>query len=702
MEPIRQNYVIWIEEMDCNEEVTLLKKELSPLIGGEEFLFFDLINRKLTIKPGPINVPLESVVTSIKKIGMTPNIKEKTEKKEGAFTHYLKHILVTLSALFTLTGFFLAQAHFPKAAIFSYGIAIMAGGRFVFPRAYTALKNLNPDMNLLMTIAVIGAISLGDWLEAATVTFLFSLSLFLESWSVARASKAIEALLELAPDSIRVLLPGNKEDIAPAKTAAIGTIYRVKPGEKISLDGIVVNGITQVNQAPITGESLPVPKKEKDFVFAGSINGDGVLDIQSTATFDQSTLSKMIRLINEAHLKRSPSDQWVEKFSRVYTPMVIGLAILILFIPPMFFEGNWFVWLYRSLVLLVIACPCALVISTPVSIVSALTCGARNGVLIKGGKFIELPAQLKAIAFDKTGTLTKGELSVRKLVCLEGFLEEELLQIAATLACKNEHPASKAVCFYANSKNITPLSTTDYQSIPGKGALAKIKGRQYWLGSHNYLEERGLETPEIHQEIEALNQKGHTIIAVGNEFKTLGFLALSDSPRPQSKEIIQQLKKIGIQTIMLTGDNSGSAKKIAQEVGIEQIYSDLLPQEKVQKIEELVKKIGIVAMIGDGVNDAPAMARASMGIAMGVVGSDASIEIADIALMSDDLSKIPWLISHSKRTVRIIRQNIVFSIVIKVVFMILIFLGYATMWGAIIADTGASLLVIFNGLRLLR
>jgi Cd2+/Zn2+-exporting ATPase len=426
------------------------------------------------------------------------------------------------------------------------------------------------------------------------------------------------------------------------------------------------------------------------------------LEIETTKAADDTTLARIIKMVGDAGSKRAPSEKWVEKFAAFYTPVVMIAALLMLLIPPLAFDGAWSVWLYRSLVLLVIACPCALVISTPVSVVAALAAAARNGVLIKGGVFIELPAQLKAIAMDKTGTLTQGAPAVVDVVPMNGHDEAELLMRAGALELNSNHPLARAIVDEAKRRNIELVAADNFETIQGKGAAGVINGKAFWLGSHRYLDQRGQETPEIHEQLESMQEAGRTVVVVGNEEHVCGFITLADAIRKETRDAIRQLHEAGVEhLVMLTGDNEGTAKAIAKEAGIDEVHAELLPEDKVAAVERLVEKYGYVAMIGDGVNDAPALARASLGLAMGAAGSDAAIETADIALMSDDLSKVPWLIHHSRRTLRVIRQNIVFSLGIKLVFVVLTFAGYASLWAAIAADMGASLLVIINALGLL-
>jgi len=477
----------------------------------------------------------------------------------------------------------------------------------------------------------------------------------------------------------------------------------VNPGDKIPLDGQVVKGHSSVNQAPITGESIPVSKQIGDEVFAGSINGEATLEIKASKRASDTTLAHIIRLVEDAHSKRAEAEQWVEKFARIYTPTVMFLALMVFIIPPLLFAGVWQLWLYNALVLLVIACPCALVISTPVSIVAALACAARQGILIKGGIYIEAPAQLKAIAFDKTGTLTCGDPVVTGLYPFNNHTPEELLSRAAALESQSNHPLAKAIVNYAKTYGVQVEPVENASILPGKGVTGLFNGTAFWLGSRRYLLERGQEDSAISQQAIELEQAGETVIAMGNDQHICGLITVADPPKSGIKSLLQQLKREGVaHLVMLTGDNQVTADKIANPMGLDAVYAELLPADKLDKIGQLADQYGYVAMVGDGINDAPALGRANLGIAMGVMGSDAAIETADIALMGDDLSKLPWLIQHSKRTLRIIRQNIVFALSLKAAFALLALVGMATLWQAIAADMGASLLVVANGLRLLK
>jgi len=710
-----------VRGMDCAEEVAALEQAVGPLVGGPDRLAFDVLNGRMTVAEDAGQVSEQAILSAVASTGMSAVPWTEEARKSETDAHRRQQALLTaasgvcvllgLALHVLLAGGFaeawkLFGAHagqptpWPEAA--AYLTAVLLGGRFVVAKAWRAARNFRPDMNLLMTVAVVGAMAIDEWFEAATVSFLFALSLAIESWSVGRARRAIAALLDLAPPSARVLRPDGSETAVPLAEVKIGDRFVVMAGERIPLDGRVIAGSSFVNQAPITGESAPVEKESGASVFAGTVNGDGALTIETTKLAADTTLARIIQMVEEAHARRAPSEQWVERFARVYTPTVMALAFLVFVIPPALFGQSWDQWSYRALVLLVIACPCALVISTPVSIVASLAAAARAGVLVKGGAFIEMPAHLRAIAMDKTGTMTRAEPAVVKIAPFGDHTEAELITRAAALEARSTHPLARAIMRYAKELDVAPSPAADVRMLQGKGLTGLFNGEPFWLGSHRYVIERGQETPETIAQANALEGNGATVIAVGNARHVCGLIAVADAIRPEAERIVRELHEAGVaHVVMLTGDNRVTAEAVARQVGIDEVYAELLPEDKVKKIEELVARYGVVAMVGDGVNDAPALARANLGIAMGAIGSDAAIETADIALMTDDVSKLPWLVRHSRRTITIIRQNIAFSLGIKALFIALNFAGMASLWGAIAADTGASLLVVLNGLRLL-
>jgi Zn2+/Cd2+-exporting ATPase len=695
--------------LDCTEEVAVLKREVGPVVGGADRLTFDILNARMGVAADTVEPA--AVIRAVERTGMRAEVWREHAGAADRQTFWQRRgraVLTAVSGAATAAGAAvqvglvgLAEP-VPVAARVLYGLGAVAGLWVVLPKAWLAARRLRPDMNLLMTVAVAGAVAIGEWFEAATVAFLFAVSLALEAWSVGRARRAVAGLMTISPPTARVLADGAEAD-RPVEAVPVGSQILVRPGERIPLDGEVTRGQSRVNQAPITGESVPVPKAPGDSVFAGTVNGDGALTVRTTRAAGDTTLAHIIRLVGESQSRRAPAEQWVDRFAQVYTPAVLGLAILVALVPPLASGGEWAVWFYRALVLLVIACPCALVISTPVSIVAALAAAARNGVLLKGGVYVELPSRLRAFAFDKTGTLTLGRPAVVEVVPLNGHDEWELLERAAGLEARSEHPLARAVLEYAGKKGVEVRAVEDFQIVPGKGATGRWDGRSYWIGSHRYLEERGQETPEVHERLVALSGAGRTAVVVGNDEHVCGLIALADGVRPGARSALAALRAAGIEHLtLLTGDNAPTAGAVARQTGIEDVRAELLPAEKVAAVEELVGRYGAVAMVGDGVNDAPALARATVGVAMGAAGTDAAIETADIALMSDDLGKLPWLVRHSRRAMRVIRQNVAFSLGVKALFVVLTFVGFTSLWAAIAADTGASLLVIFNGLRLLR
>ncbi len=714
--------VFRIHGMDCADEIAALKREVGPLVG-EDKLAFDLLNGRMSIDMTPDPALEARIEKAVARAGLQAEPWTESDTSEAAQAEErrrrLQSWLTTASGVFTALGFavhawlgggviaaFEAGEHAlgstPLPSIILYTLAVLLAARYVAPKAWLAAKRLRPDMNLLMTVAVAGAIGIGAWFEAATVSFFFALALALEAWSLGRARRAVAALMELAPPTARVRLEDGSEHDVPAAEVRVGTHIIVRPGDKVPLDGRIAAGESELNQAPITGESVPLFKTQGDEVFAGTINGEGALDVVTTKVANDTTLAQIIRMVGSAQSRRAPSEQWVEKFARIYTPVVMVLAIAVFLAPPLLSGGAWDVWFYRSLVLLVIACPCALVISTPVTIVAALAGAAKQGVLVKGGTHLETPAHLKAVAMDKTGTLTEGRPQVVEIVPLDGRSETELLRVAAALEARSQHPIANAVLTKAIELKIIAEPAESVQAVMGRGVTGRVAGREVWLGSRRYLAERGISSELVLRQADALSSAGRTIVAAGDGEDVWGFIAVADAVRPEAREIVAALHRAGVKhVVMLTGDNRATAEAIAKQTGIDEVQAELLPGDKVAAVEDLVRRHGSVAMVGDGVNDAPAMGRANLGIAMGAMGSDAAIETADVALMSDDLSKLPWLIRHSRATLAVIRQNVGFSIAVKLVFTALTVIGLASLWGAIAADVGASLLVVLNGLRLL-
>ncbi|UCF96989.1 MAG: cadmium-translocating P-type ATPase [Spirochaetaceae bacterium] len=695
----RHSEVFYIPEMDCDEEIALIRKKLSSLEGVLD-LEFNLVSQKLTVFHKTSSARIEAALREIK---MTPRReKVEPEQKRGFWATHKRLILTILSGLLTVTGLLLSRTGVdPTVTIPVYVAAMLSGGWLVARKGFYALRNRTLDINVLMSLAVIGAAAIGEWLEGATVIFLFSLANLLESYSMNRARRSIESLMDLAPNIARVRA-GAVERTVPVEEVQIGDILAVRPGERVPLDGTVVEGSSEVDQSPITGESLPVSKAGGDEVFGGTINGGGYLEIRVTRHVRDTTLSRIVHSVEEAHSRKAPSQSFVDRFARYYTPAIVLIAALMALLPPLIAGAAWGVWFYRALVLLVVACPCALVISTPVTIVSALARATRDGILFKGGVFLEAIGTLKAFAFDKTGTLTYGKLALSTVVALNGSNEGEVLRLASGIESRSEHHLAGAILAEARDRGIEAAEASEFLAMPGKGAAATIEGRRYYIGNHRLFEEMGWCYPELDARLDVLEKQGNTAVILGDGRIVLGILGVSDQPRSESSAALASLKQLGIQhTVLLTGDNRSTADAIAERIGIEACRSELLPEDKVAAVRELVDEYGSAAMVGDGVNDAPALATATVGIAMGVAGTDAALETADVALMSDDLSKLPLAVRLGRRALRLVKQNIAFSILLKLVFIALTPLGLTTLWMAVLADMGASLLVIFNGLRAL-
>ncbi len=707
---LSESIELTVRGMDCPDEIADLKRGFDGQLGIVD-LSFNLMRGTMTVDFDPSTVGPDQIISIVKTTGLsaTPVVDSAAPPDSQAGGERIALWLTVASGCGTAAGLVLALV--PASAFhnttwpaaIAYSMAIAAAWWHIAPKAFRAVGRFQLDMNVLMSVAVVGAIGLGEWFEGSTVAFLFMLSNWLESWSVGRARRAIQALMELAPPTARVQKEHGHEVEVDASTVVIGDRVIVKPGEKFPLDGRVIEGHTSTNQAPITGESMPVNKAVGDDVFAGTINQEGAVIIDVTKPADDSVLAGVIRLVEQAQGKRSPSERFVDRFARYYTPAVIVGAILVCVLPPLVWGGDWGTWLYRSLVLLVIACPCALVISTPVTIVSGLASAARNGVLIKGGEYLESVGKAEVVAFDKTGTLTCGRPIVEQVIPINGTSVSHLLELASAVEQRSEHWIAKAIVAHARDQGVVAPPCDNYVAISGRGAKAQVDGKAYRIGNHRFFEEENSCTPEVHEAMLEHEDCHHTVVALSSEDGPLGVFLLADSPRGAARESVEALRACGVSTVlMLTGDNEGTAKAVAQECGVTEYEAGLLPADKVRAIEGYRAKGKHIVMVGDGINDAPALAAAHVGIAMGGGGTDASLETADIGLMTDDLRKLPWLIRHSRRTRAIIVQNITLSLVVKVLFAGLAVVGMTNLWMAIAADTGASLVVTFNGLRLLR
>ncbi|AKM18200.1 putative cadmium-transporting ATPase [Geobacillus sp. 12AMOR1] len=652
-----------------------------------------------------------TTIEELEKAGAFENLKVREDKEKSVkrepFWKQKENIKVYISAVLLVISWFLGKQYGEEHifATIGYAAAILIGGYSLFIKGFKNLVRLNFDMNTLMTVAILGAAAIGEWGEGATVVILFAISEALERYSMDKARQSIESLMDIAPKEA-LIRRGNEEMMVPVDDIQVGDIMIVKPGQKLAMDGIVIKGTSTLNQAAITGESVPVTKTVGDEVFAGTLNEEGLLEVKVTKRVEDTTLSKIIHLVEEAQAERAPSQAFVDRFAKYYTPAIIIFALLLAVIPPLFMGADWREWIYRGLAVLVVGCPCALVISTPVSIVTAIGNAAKNGVLIKGGIYLEEAGNLKVIAFDKTGTLTKGVPSVTDVVTYNGN-ENELMTITAAIEKGSQHPLASAIIRKAEEDglNFNDVSVEEFQSITGKGVKAKVNNAMYYVGSPGLFEEllpNGIQS-EIKEQITTLQTQGKTVMILGTEKEILALIAVADEIRESSKEVIRKLHQVGIEkTVMLTGDNQRTAEAIGKQVGVSDIKADLLPEDKLNFIKELRDKYRSVAMVGDGVNDAPALAASTVGVAMGGAGTDTALETADIALMSDDLSKLPYTIKLSRKALAIIKQNITFSLGIKALSLLLIVPGWLTLWLAIFADMGATLIVTLNSMRLLK
>jgi Cd2+/Zn2+-exporting ATPase len=690
-----------IEAMDCPTEQTLIQNKLGKLAGVQQ-LEFNLINRVLGVTHDlPNTAP---IIDAIKSLGMQAEPLEQGVEAPAPAVEKKPWWPLALSGV----GALLAEViHFTGAApnwvvaIIAL-VSILSGGLGTYKKGWIALKNLNLNINALMSIAVTGAILIGQWPEAAMVMFLFTVAELIEAKSLDRARNAIGGLMQMTPERATVQQADGTWVEQDVKTIELGARVRVRPGERIGLDGEVLSGTSTIDQAPITGESLPVEKTVGDKVFAGTINQAGSLEYAVTAAANNSTLARIIHAVEQAQGARAPTQRFVDQFSKIYTPAVFILALAVAVIPPLFMGALWFDWIYRALVLLVVACPCALVISTPVTIVSGLAAAARKGILVKGGVYLEGGHKLDYLALDKTGTITHGKPVQTDYLSLDPVAATLAPALAAALAGRSDHPVSLAIANAAVDKQLAPLTVDNFEALAGRGVRGEVGGQVYHLGNHRLVEELNLCSPELEEKLFALEKHGKSVVLLLDQSGPLALFAVADTVKESSREAIQQLHELGIKTLMLTGDNVHTAQAIAAQVGIDEAKGDLLPTDKLQAIEALYAQGHRVAMVGDGINDAPALARAEIGFAMAAAGTDTAIETADVALMDDDLRKIPAFIRLSRQTSSILKQNIALALVIKAVFLGVTFAGLATMWMAVFADMGVSLLVVFNGLRLLR
>ncbi|HCK4349630.1 TPA: heavy metal translocating P-type ATPase [Pseudomonas aeruginosa] len=690
-----------IEAMDCPTEERLIRDALGRQPAVES-LEFNLMQRLLRVQHRFDSVePLQKLIAGLGMQAVPLDAGENTDgpSQAPAKPWWPLALAGAMALASEIVEWFGLAPDWVVAGLAL--LAILGAGLPTYRKGWIALKNRNLNINALMSIAVTGAVLIGQWPEAAMVSVLFAIAELIEAKSLDRARNAIRGLLQLAPEQATVLVGGEWKEL-PAKQVELEATVRVKPGERIALDGEVTSGRSSVNQAPITGESLPVEKEVGEPVFAGSINGEGALEYRVTRRADDSTLARIIHAVEEAQGSRAPTQRFVDSFARVYTPVVFLIALATAVLPPLLFGGAWLDWIYRALVLLVIACPCALVISTPVTIVSGLSAAARLGILIKGGVFLELGRKLSWVALDKTGTITHGKPQQTDYLPIAEADGTDARLLAASLAARSDHPVSRAVANAAEEDGLALGVVEDLAALPGRGVSGRIDGVLYHLGNHRLVEELGLCSPALEERLDALERQGKTVIALCDPQRVRALFAVADGVKDSSREAIHELHALDVKTLMLTGDNPHTAAAIAAQVGIDAARGNLLPEDKLLEVEARQADGSRVGMVGDGINDAPALARADIGFAMGAAGTDTAIETAGVALMDDDLRKLPQFVRLSRTTHAILVQNITLALGIKAVFLALTLAGEGTLWMAVFADMGASLLVVFNGLRLLR
>ncbi|VBJ16236.1 cadmium-translocating P-type ATPase [Burkholderia pseudomallei] len=704
-----------IMQMDCPTEETLIRKKLGAM-SEVAALEFNLMQRMLAVEHVP--GAEAGIAAAIRSLGMTPEQADAGASGRGALPApadaprpWWPLAVAGVAAAASEAATWLQLPVWLAAALALAAVATCGLG--TYRKGWIALMNGNLNINALMSIAVTGAMAIGQWPEAAMVMVLFTVAELIEARSLDRARNAIQSLMRLAPDTVTLRQPDGTWQPVDAAQVALGAIVRVKPGERIGLDGEIVAGRSTVNQAPITGESLPVEKTEGDAVYAGTINEAGSFEYRVTAVASNTTLARIIHAVEEAQGAKAPTQRFVDSFARVYTPIVFAIALVVAIAPPLVLDGAWRDWIYRALVLLVIACPCALVISTPVTIVSGLAAAARRGILVKGGVYLEQGRRLAWLALDKTGTITRGKPVQTDFEMRAADVDAALVRgLAARLAARSDHPVSQAVAAASaaqagaggvpRAKPASFADVADFEAIPGRGVRGKIDGVPYWLGNHRLVEELDCCTSALEARLDELERQGKTVVMLIDGARVLGLFAVADTVKDTSRAAVAELHALGIKTAMLTGDNPHTAQAIAQQVGIDDARGNQLPQDKLAAVEALAAGGRAVGMVGDGINDAPALARADIGFAMGAMGTDTAIETADVALMDDDLRKIPAFVRLSRATHRVLVQNIAFALAVKAVFVGLTVAGMGTMWMAVFADAGASLIVVGNGLRLLR
>ena len=692
---VLERTVVRVEGMDCASCAATVERRVSALPGVSRATV-NFAAGRLDAEHGP-GVSVEDLEGAVKSAGY--GVARTEEAERPPFWRTPRALSTAASALLFLAGLALSVAGAPEVArVSAYLAAIVVGGLPIFRAAVAGLRARHLDMNVLMSAATVGAVGIGEWAEAASVVVLFAAGNALQVYAIDRTRGAVRALFRLTPNEVLVRR-GGSEAVVPADEVGVGEIVVVRPGERLAVDGVVAEGASAVDEAPVTGESVPVEKGEGDDVYSGSLNGSGGLVVRATRRAGDSTLQRIARLVEEAQAKKAPAEQFVDRFSRVYTPIVVAAAVALAVVPPLV-GGGFGEWFYRALALLIIACPCALVISTPVTVVSGIGAASRRGILIKGGAALEAAGRLEALAFDKTGTLTEGRPVVSSAAALDGRGEAEVLTLAAALERRSEHPLAHAILTAAGGADLPPVS--GFTSVAGRGAEGEVGGKRYLIGSPRLFSEKGVTLDGAGEALERVERAGETPVVLGDEDGPLAVFGLSDSLRPDAKATVEALRASGVgELVMLTGDAEAPARRVAEKLGIG-YKARLLPEQKIEAVRGLVAEHGDAGMVGDGVNDAPALAASSVGFAMGAAGTDVALETADVALMQDDLPKLAEAVRLSRSAERIIRQNVAVSIAIKGLFVLLAPFGLVALWLAVLADMGTSIAVTLNGLRLFR
>ncbi|WP_088051961.1 heavy metal translocating P-type ATPase [Virgibacillus dakarensis] len=701
VEPLLQNKNIRTYDvvgMDCGSCAKSIEKHLNT-ISSVNSVSVSFSTGKMKIDHAN---SVDDIVSEVSKLGYKASLITNSNKTTETSKNKEGYSLITFSGILIALGFIGSYNGIPALmSILLYATAIAISGYKPVKSAYFAIKSRSLDMNVLMSAAAIGAALIGEWFEGATVVWLFALGNALQNRSIEQTRKSISNLMDLAPSEAWIKV-GTELIKKPVEEISVGQVLVIKPGDRIPLDGEIIQGETSVNQAPITGESIPVDKLIGDTVYAGTINESGSIEIKVTKLVEDTTISKIIHLVEEAQEQKAPTQAFIDKFASIYTPIVFVTAIAVIIFPPLLGFGTWGEWVYKGLALLVVACPCALVISTPVAIVSAIGNAARNGVLIKGGTFLEKAGAIDAIAFDKTGTLTEGKPKVSEVIA-PAASKEELISIAFTLEGYSTHPIAKTIVDYAKDKGIQSKNGELFKTIVGKGVEATIDGKVYYAGNLKLFEQMDVPLDDIKTKVDKIQSQGKTVVIIGTQEEIKGVIAVADTIRTTTVKALNGLKQVGVkQLVMLTGDNKGTAKMISNETNVNRYFAELLPEDKVNAIKQLQSEGHKVAMVGDGINDAPALATADLGIAMGGAGTDTAMETADIVLMADNLEKLPHTVKLSRKALAIIKQNIWFSLIVKFAALVLIFPGVLTLWLAVLSDTGAAIIVILNALRLLK